>query len=90
MVQRVWGTIDPVFDLNEKSMACNTPGTAASSYIDIKAGDNITALYWFWLHPTGPMSIWLGACGESCEDVDPNDVQFFKVSLSLGGDHTLI
>jgi hypothetical protein len=80
MVQRAWDTINPVFDYDSPYMACNTPGSTAASYIDIAAGDNITGIYWYWLHPTGPMAVWLAACGDSCEDVDVSRLNWFKVS----------
>lgn len=79
MVQRIWATIDPIFFVNDTGLACNTPGTAPPSYIPVKAGENITAVYWYWLHPYGPMSVWLADCGESCEDVNVNDLDWFKI-----------
>jgi len=80
MVQRAWDTINPVFEYDSKYIACNTPGSAATSYIDVEAGDNITAIYWYWLHPTGPMSVWLADCGDSCDGVDVNNLNWFKAS----------
>lgn len=80
MTQRTWASIDPIFFINDTGLACNTPGTAPPSYIPIAAGENITAVYWWWLHPVGPMSVWLAECGESCEDVDVNKLDFFKIS----------
>ncbi|KAI1137318.1 glycoside hydrolase family 61 protein [Hypoxylon sp. FL0543] len=79
MIQRIWASIDPIFFVNDTGLACNTPGTAPPSYIPIAAGDNITAVYWYWLHPYGPMSVWLADCGASCEDVNVNDLDFFKI-----------
>ncbi|KAI1333933.1 glycoside hydrolase family 61 protein [Xylariaceae sp. FL0016] len=79
MVQRIWASIDPIFSVNDSGLACNTPATAPPSYIPIEAGDNITAVYWYWLHPVGPMSVWLADCGDSCEDVDVNKLEFFKI-----------
>ncbi|KAI1810789.1 lytic polysaccharide monooxygenase [Poronia punctata] len=79
MVQRIWASIDPIFTVNETGLACNNPATAPPSYIPITAGDNLTAVYWWWLHPVGPMSVWLAACGESCRHVDVNELDFFKI-----------
>jgi Auxiliary Activity family 9 (formerly GH61) len=79
VIQRKWTTIDPVFNVTDKALACNTPGTPAVSYIPIEAGQNITAIYWYWLHPVGPMSVWLAACGESCNNVDVNQLNWFKI-----------
>ncbi|KAI0430094.1 glycoside hydrolase family 61 protein [Xylaria sp. FL1042] len=79
MIQRIWDSIDPIFSINDTGLACNNPGTAPSSYIPIAAGDNLTAVYWWWLHPVGPMSVWLAECGESCADVDVNKLDFFKI-----------
>ncbi|KAI0544806.1 glycoside hydrolase family 61 protein [Xylaria curta] len=79
MTQRIWASIEPINFVNDTAMACNSPGTAPPSYIPITAGENITAVYWWWLHPVGPMSVWLAACGESCEDVDVNKLDFFKI-----------
>jgi len=81
MVQRQWDTIDPIFSVDDKHIACNTPGTPPPSSISIAAGDEITALYWYWLHPVGPMTVWLAYCGDGgdCSDVDVNEVGWFKI-----------
>ncbi|KAK4111745.1 lytic polysaccharide monooxygenase [Canariomyces notabilis] len=79
MVQRQWASIDPIFSVDDKSIACNNPGTAPPSYIPIRAGDNITAVYWYWLHPVGPMTAWLARCETDCSDVDVNAVGWFKI-----------
>ncbi|KAL2261150.1 hypothetical protein VTK26DRAFT_4624 [Humicola hyalothermophila] len=62
MVQRQWASIDPIFSVTDPHIACNNPGTAPPSYITIRAGDNLTAVYWYWLHPVGPMTVWLARC----------------------------
>ncbi|EMR61986.1 putative glycoside hydrolase family 61 protein [Eutypa lata UCREL1] len=79
MVQRVWDSIDPIFFVNETGLACNDPGTPASSYIPIEAGQELAAVYWYWLHPVGPMSVWLAECDGPCEDADVNQLDFFKI-----------
>ncbi|KAI0506659.1 glycoside hydrolase family 61 protein [Xylaria bambusicola] len=79
MTQRLWASIDPIFFINDTGLACNTPGTAPPSYIPIAAGETLTAVYWYWLHPVGPMTVWLAECGESCQDVDVNKLDFFKI-----------
>lgn len=79
MVQRVWDSIDPIFSVNETGLACNNPGTSPSSYIPIEAGRDLTAVYWYWLHPVGPMSVWLADCDGPCEDTDVNQLDFFKI-----------
>ncbi|KAI1262756.1 glycoside hydrolase family 61 protein [Xylariaceae sp. FL1019] len=79
MVQRIWASIDPIFFVNDTGLACNVPGTAPPAYIPIAAGDILTAVYWYWLHPVGPMSVWLAECGETCEDVNVNQLDFFKI-----------
>ncbi|RYP66743.1 hypothetical protein DL771_007623 [Monosporascus sp. 5C6A] len=79
MVQRVWDSIDPIFFTNDTGLACNNPGTPATSYIPIEAGQELTGVYWYWLHPVGPMSVWLADCGGPCEDVDVNQLNFFKI-----------
>jgi len=79
MVQRIWESINPIRNVTEPGLACNNPGVAPPSYIPIAAGDNLTAVYWYWLHPVGPMSVWLADCGESCVDVDVNKLDFFKI-----------
>lgn len=82
LVQRPWDSIDPIFDHDSPHLACNHPGSAAAAYIPVDAGDEITAVYWYWLHPTGPMAVWLAACGDSCEDVEPAELEWFKVAPS--------
>ena len=79
MVQREWASIDPIFSVDDKFIACNNPGTPPPSYIPIEAGQNITAVYWYWLHPVGPMSVWLASCGDDCTTVDVNEVKWFKI-----------
>ena len=81
MVQRVWASIDPIFSPSSVHLACNDPGDPPTSYIPIRAGDDITAVYWYWLHPVGPMSVWLAACGEDadCRDVDVSQADWFKI-----------
>lgn len=82
LVQRIWASINPIFSVYDNGLACNTPGTTASSYIPIMAGENLTAVYWYWLHPVGPMSVWLADCSPfgSCEQADPNKLDFFKIA----------
>ncbi|KAK8064461.1 hypothetical protein PG994_007099 [Apiospora phragmitis] len=86
MVQRSWASIDPIFSVTDAGLACNTPAVAPPSYIPIAAGANLTAVYWYWLHPVGPMTVWLAACGNSdspdasCADIaDVNALSFFKI-----------
>lgn len=79
MIQRQWATIDPIFSVNDRYIACNSPGTAPPSYIPIRAGENITAVYWYWLHPVGPMTAWLARCETDCAKVDVNEVGWFKI-----------
>jgi hypothetical protein len=79
MVQRIWASIDPIFSVDDKYLACNNPGTPPASYIPIVAGENITAVYWYWLHPVGPMTAWLAPCDGDCSAVDPNEAEWFKI-----------
>jgi hypothetical protein len=79
MIQRAWDSIDPIFSVNDKALACNTPATAPTSYIPIRAGENITAVYWYWLHPVGPMTAWLARCDGDCRDADVNEARWFKI-----------
>ncbi|KAK4225417.1 glycoside hydrolase family 61 protein [Podospora fimiseda] len=80
MVQRQWRTIDPIFDAESKFMACNDPGVSVGKgYIDVEAGEEITAVYYYWLHPVGPMTVWLAFCEEDCTTLDVNKVGWFKI-----------
>ncbi|KAK7983295.1 hypothetical protein PG989_010697 [Apiospora arundinis] len=81
MVQRSWASIDPIFSVADAGLACNAPAAAPPSHIPIAAGANLTAVYWYWLHPVGPMTVWLAACGGgSCADVaNVNALSFFKI-----------
>jgi hypothetical protein len=86
MIQRSWASIDPIFSVDDQYLACNNPGTPPPSYISIHAGDTITAVYWYWLHALGPMTVWLARCGgdeteteTDCRDVDVNQVRWFKI-----------
>ncbi len=83
MIQRQWTTIDPLFTPLSPYLSCNNPGTPPPSYIPIAAGSNLTAVYWYWLHPYGPMTVWLAYCGNSltgdCGSVDVSKVGWFKI-----------
>ncbi|KAK4121933.1 lytic polysaccharide monooxygenase [Parathielavia appendiculata] len=80
MVQRQWASIDPIFSVTDRHIACNNPGTSPPSYIPLRAGNTITAVYWYWLHPVGPMSVWLARCETGdCRDEDVNEVAWFKI-----------
>jgi hypothetical protein len=79
MIQRQWASIDPIFSVTDPFLACNNPGVPPPSYIPIRAGENITAVYWYWLHPVGPMSVWLARCRADCRDEDVNEVDWFKI-----------
>ncbi|KAK3346608.1 glycoside hydrolase family 61 protein [Lasiosphaeria hispida] len=82
MVQRRWDSIDPIFSVDDKYLACNKPGSPPPGSIPIQAGEDINAIYYYWLHPVGPMTAWLARCGEggdSCNGVDVNEVEWFKI-----------
>ena len=82
MIQRQWSSIDPLFTPLSPYLACNNPGTPPPSYIPITAGANLTAVYWYWLHPYGPMTVWLAYCSDNntdCADVDVSRVGWFKI-----------
>ncbi|KIH91045.1 ankyrin repeat-containing protein [Sporothrix brasiliensis 5110] len=83
MVQRKWASIDPIFTAADPFLACNKPGTPGPAYIPVAAGQNLTAVYWYWLHPVGPMSAWLAACPPldegGCVGVDVNALRWFKI-----------
>ncbi|ORY57788.1 glycoside hydrolase family 61 protein [Pseudomassariella vexata] len=83
MVQRTWASIDPIFSPDDPGLACNSPAAPPPSYIPISAGENLTAVYWYWLHPMGPMSVWLASCGSespySCQEADVNELKWFKI-----------
>ncbi len=80
LVQRKWITIDPIFEADNISLACNYPGDPAVSSIPINAGDNITAVYNYWLHTVGPMILWMADCGASCKDFNPPEGKWFKIA----------
>lgn len=84
LVQRKWTTIDPIFSVDSPYLACNYPGTPPPSYIPIQAGEELSAIYMYWLHPVGPMTVWLASCGDDpatadCASVDVTKVGWFKI-----------
>lgn len=79
MVQRQWASIDPIFSVDDPFIACNNPGVPPPAYIPIQAGENITAVYWYWLHPVGPMTVWLAPCNGDCAKVNVNEAGWFKI-----------
>ncbi|KAH7413229.1 glycoside hydrolase family 61 protein-like protein [Cadophora sp. MPI-SDFR-AT-0126] len=80
LIQRKWTSIDPIFSPNSTSLACNFPGTPAPSSIPILPGQNITAIYYFWLHTVGPMTVMMADCGASCETFNPAEGKWFKIA----------
>jgi len=80
MIQRIWASITPIFSVLDPGITCNTPATPPPSYIPVRAGENITAVYWCWLHPVGPMTAWLAACpGNDCVGANVTDLDWFKI-----------
>jgi hypothetical protein len=67
LIQRKWTSIDPIFDPTSTNLTCNYPGDPAPASIPIAAGDNITAVYYYWLHRTGPMIVWMARCPDEIE-----------------------
>ncbi|KAF1936407.1 glycoside hydrolase family 61 protein-like protein [Clathrospora elynae] len=82
MVQRKCITNNPIFETTNTSLSCNTPGTPARSYIPIRAGENITAAYGYWVHTVGPMIVWMTYCSNptnDCETFDSSTADWFKI-----------
>ncbi|KAJ4366265.1 hypothetical protein N0V83_007901 [Neocucurbitaria cava] len=82
MVQRKWITNNPIFEVTNTSLSCNTPGTPARSSIPITAGQNITAVYMYWVHTVGPMIAWLAYCSNAandCTTFDSSTASWFKI-----------
>ncbi|KAK4197376.1 glycoside hydrolase family 61 protein [Triangularia verruculosa] len=80
LIQRQWSTIDPLFTPLSPFMACNDPGTPPPSSIPIPAGETITAVYYYWLHPVGPMTVWLSRCpDDGCNSVNLTEAKWFKI-----------
>ncbi|KAK4642592.1 hypothetical protein QC761_511630 [Podospora bellae-mahoneyi] len=80
LTQRQWTTIDPLFSPTSPFLACNDPGTPPPSSIPISAGEVITAVYYYWLHPVGPMTAWLTRCpDDNCNAVNLTEAKWFKI-----------
>jgi hypothetical protein len=82
MVQRKWITNDPIFSPSNTSLSCNTPGTPARAYIPIRAGENLTAVYAYWVHTVGPMIAWMAYCDNAdndCSTFDSSTASWFKI-----------
>lgn len=82
IAQRKWITNDPIFEVSNHSLSCNTPGTPARAYIPITAGQNITAVYAYWVHTVGPMIAWLAYCANDandCRTFDSATASWFKI-----------
>ncbi|KAH8599644.1 hypothetical protein B0O99DRAFT_590101 [Bisporella sp. PMI_857] len=80
LVSRPWLSINPIFEADNASLACNVPGSPAPSSIPIVAGESITALYYYWVHTIGPMVLWMADCGGGCEDFDSSEGRWFKIA----------
>jgi hypothetical protein len=80
MPQRKWTTDNPIFETTNHSLSCNTPGTPARAYIPIRAGQNITAVYMYWVHTVGPMIAWMAHCAhDDCTTFDSSTASWFKI-----------
>jgi hypothetical protein len=82
MPQRKWISNNPIFETSNISLSCNTPGTPARAYIPIAAGQNITAVYAYWVHTVGPMIAWLAYCANDvndCRTFDSASADWFKI-----------
>jgi hypothetical protein len=80
--QRKWITNNPIFETSNASLSCNSPGTPARAYIPIIAGQNITAVYAYWVHTVGPMIAWLAYCdndANDCHIADSSKADWFKI-----------
>ncbi|KAF2246496.1 lytic polysaccharide monooxygenase [Trematosphaeria pertusa] len=80
MVQRKWITNNPIVETNNISLSCNDPGNPARTYIPIRAGQNITAVYMAWVHTVGPMIAWMAHCtNDDCGAFDSSTASWFKI-----------
>ncbi|KAF2713703.1 lytic polysaccharide monooxygenase [Pleomassaria siparia CBS 279.74] len=79
IVQRKWVTNVPIFEADNKSLACNFPGTPAHASIPINAGENITGVYGMWVHTVGPMLVWMADCSGNCRTFDADKADWFKI-----------
>jgi hypothetical protein len=80
MPQRKWTSVNPILETNNISLSCNAPGNPAQAYIPIKAGQNITAVYYYWVHTVGPMIAWMAHCpNDDCYTADSSTLDWFKI-----------
>ncbi|KAF1955260.1 glycoside hydrolase family 61 protein-like protein [Byssothecium circinans] len=80
MPQRKWVTNDPITSPLNTSLSCNAPGTPARASIPITAGQNITAVYMYWVHTVGPMIAWMAHCdNDDCSTFDSSTAEWFKI-----------
>ncbi|KAI4953578.1 hypothetical protein J4E91_002425 [Alternaria rosae] len=82
MPQRKWTSNNPIFETTNTSLSCNTPGTPARAYIPIRAGENITAVYAYWVHTVGPMIAWMAYCNNAendCATFSSETADWFKI-----------
>lgn len=82
--QRQYTTISPLFSPTSPHLSCNTPGLPApsQSHIPLAPGTTLTAIYNYWIHPVGPMTVWLTRCGDSAADclaVNTTAASWFKI-----------
>lgn len=80
LINRKWTSINPVFQPDNMSIACNAPGDPAPASIPINAGDNITAIYYYWLHTVGPMIVWMADCHGPCSSFNASEGDWFKIA----------
>ncbi|KAI4684965.1 uncharacterized protein J4E88_004408 [Alternaria novae-zelandiae] len=82
MPQRKWISNNPIFETTNTSLSCNTPGTPARAYIPIRTGENITAVYSYWVHTVGPMIAWMAYCDNAendCTTFASETADWFKI-----------
>jgi hypothetical protein len=82
MVQRKRISNNPIFETSNHSLSCNTPGDLACAYIHINAGEDITAVYAYWIHTVGPKVAWMAYCANAendCTAFDSATADWFKI-----------
>lgn len=68
-------------DYSSADMICHNKATPGKGHLRVAAGDTITLQWTPWPESHhGPISDWLAPCNGPCQNVNKNDLRFFKIT----------
>jgi len=78
VIQRQWGSYDPITNAGDAKMRCNG-GTSASLSATAAPGDKVQAYWSQWTHSQGPIMVWMYKCAGAFSSCDGSGAGWFKI-----------